>query len=67
MITNMGTIDRGLRIIIGLVLMWYALLAPATGYNWVGWLGVIPLLTALVGNCPLYSVVGVNTCGVKKG
>ena len=66
MATNMGTVDRGLRIIIGLALLWYALLAPATGYNWVGWIGVIPLVTALIGNCPLYSLIGVNTCGVKK-
>jgi len=63
---NVGGIDRVLRIVIGLGLLWYALFAPATGYNWIGWLGVIPLLTALAGNCPLYSIIGVNTCGVKK-
>jgi hypothetical protein len=66
MTTNVGTIDRVLRIIIGLALLWYALLAPATGYNWVGWIGIIPLATALIGNCPLYSIIGVNTCGAKK-
>ena len=66
MTKNIGNVDRALRIIIGLVFLWYALLAPATGYTWVGWLGVIPLLTALVGNCPLYSILGVNSCGVTK-
>lgn len=66
MTTNMGSIDRVIRIIIGLALLWYALLAPATGYNWIGWIGVIPLVTALLGNCPLYSVIGVNTCGAKR-
>lgn len=66
MTTNMGGIDRVLRIVLGLALLWYALLAPATGYNWIGWIGVVPLLTALVGNCPLYSIIGVSTCPVKK-
>jgi hypothetical protein len=47
-------------------LLWYALLAPATGYNWIGWIGVVPLITALIGNCPLYSILGVSTCPVKK-
>lgn len=66
MTTNMGGIDRGLRIVVGLALLWYALLAPATGYNWIGWIGVVPLITALIGNCPLYSMLGVSTCPVKK-
>lgn len=66
MTTNVGTIDRVIRIVIGLGLLWYALMAPATGYNWVGWIGVIPILTALVGSCPLYSILGVSTCPVKR-
>jgi hypothetical protein len=66
MTTNVGTIDRAIRIVIGLGLLWYALLAPATGYNWVGWIGVIPLVTALLGNCPLYSILGVSTCPAKQ-
>lgn len=63
---NVGTIDRAIRIVIGLGLLWYALLAPATGYNWVGWIGVIPIITALVGNCPLYSILGISTCPAKR-
>ena len=64
MTTNVGGIDRVLRIIIGLVLIAYALPLgfPATGWNWVGWIGVIPLATAIFGMCPLYSLVGVSTC-----
>ena len=64
--TNVGSIDRAVRIIAGIALLWYALMAPATGYNWVGWIGIIPLATALIGNCPLYSIIGVSTCPVKK-
>lgn len=66
MSTNVGAIDRVIRIVIGLGLLWYALMAPATGYNWIGWIGVVPLVTALVGNCPLYSILGVSTCQAKQ-
>lgn len=61
---NIGTIDRVLRILVGVVLI--ALTVNGT-IGWWGWLGVIPLLTGLVRTCPAYSLLGVNTCGVKKG
>ena len=65
--TNVGTIDRVLRIIVGLVLIAYAIPLgfPATGWNWVGWIGVIPLVTAIIGNCPLYSILGIKTCSTN--
>jgi hypothetical protein len=66
MSTNVGSIDRVVRIIVGLALLWYALFAAPTGYNWVGWIGVIPIVTALVGVCPLYSILGISTCPVKR-
>lgn len=61
---NIGAIDRALRVIVGLVLLAYAVPIgfPATGWNGVGWIGVIPLLTAVLGTCPLYSVIGLSTC-----
>jgi len=67
---NVGSIDKILRIIIGLVLVGYALaptlgLMPATGYNVYGWVGVIPLGTALLGICPLYSIIGLKTCATR--
>ena len=67
MTKNVGTVDRTLRIILGLVLLGYALKlgVPDTGWNWIGWIGVVPLLTALVGTCPLYSLIGVSTCSTK--
>lgn len=60
---NMGSIDRVARIVIGLVLIAYALQLgfPATGWNWVGWIGVVVILTAFIRYCPLYSVIGVRT------
>lgn len=61
---NIGDIDRILRVIAGLLLIAYAVPIgfPGTGWNWVGWIGVVPLLTALIGVCPLYSIIGVSTC-----
>lgn len=63
---NVGTVDRVLRIIVGLGLLAYAFGYPAqTGWNWVGFIGVVPLLTAAFSTCPLYGLIGVNTCGMK--
>lgn len=61
---NVGTVDRVLRVIIGLLLIAYAIPFgfPATGWNWLGWIGLVPLLTALIGICPLYSVLAISTC-----
>jgi hypothetical protein len=63
MTTNVGTIDRVLRIILGLALIAAALgyLGPQYTTVW-GWIGVIPLVTAFIGWCPAYSVFGIRTC-----
>ncbi len=63
MTINVGTVDRILRVIVGLMLIAFALgyIWPSTGWNWVGWIGVAPILTALFGTCPAYSVLGLST------
>jgi len=63
MTANVGTIDRIARIVIGLALLAFALglIAPGTSWSWVGWIGVVPLLTALFGTCPAYTVLGCST------
>jgi hypothetical protein len=61
--SNVGGIDRIARILVGAVLI--ALAATGT-VAWWGWLGVIPLLTGLAGFCPLYPLLGLNTCPLKK-
>jgi hypothetical protein len=62
--TNEGTVDRALRIGGGLILI--ALAATGTVGAW-GYIGVVPLLTGALGHCPLYSMLGVDTCPVKRG
>ncbi len=64
---NIGNVDRIVRIVIGLLLIAYAIPLgfPNTGWNLVGWIGVIPIITAFVGTCPAYSVLGVSTCAVS--
>ena len=61
---NVGAVELCLRALIVLVLIADAILScfPAAGWNWVGWIGVVPLLTALVGFCPAYVVFGLSTC-----
>lgn len=60
--TNVGNIERGIRILAGLALI--ALAATGT-VGWWGWLGAIPLATGLVGWCPPYALLGMSTCAVK--
>jgi hypothetical protein len=63
MTTNIGGIERIARIVIGLVLIGLA----ATGQVGVwGWLGLLPLVTGLIGWCPPYSLLGINTCKNPK-
>jgi O-antigen ligase len=57
--TNVGGIDRSLRIVAGLVLI--ALAATGTVGVW-GWIGVVPLATGLIGWCPAYLPFGLSTC-----
>lgn len=64
--TNVGTTDRIIRIVAAII---FFALAFTQGGIWVwlgGILGVVMLLTAAVGFCPLYAPFGINTCGVKK-
>ncbi|PTM44041.1 YgaP family membrane protein [Phreatobacter oligotrophus] len=67
MTRNVGTIDRALRVVFGLLLMGWAITGwPTNGYSWIGWIGIVPLLTALVGFCPAYTLLGLSTCPVTK-
>ena len=60
---NSGTIDRALRVILGLALI--ALAATGVVSMW-GYIGVVLVLTGAIGFCPAYTLLGMNTCGLKK-
>lgn len=59
---NEGGFDRVLRVLVGLVLIALVFVGPQTPW---GWVGVVPLLTGLVGFCPAYRLLGINTCRAK--
>lgn len=59
---NVGSLDRLLRIVVGIVLIALVFVGPKTPW---GWVGLVPLLTGLFSTCPLYSLIGVNTCPRK--
>ena len=64
--TNEGTIDRALRIIVGLVLLGMFFMYPGAPWRYWTLLGIVPLATGLMGSCPVYSILGISTCPIKK-
>jgi hypothetical protein len=60
---NVGTIDRTVRIVAGLILVSLVFVGPKT--NW-GWIGILPILTGTFRYCPPYSLLGINTCSMKR-
>lgn len=56
---NVGTLDRLLRVVLGIALIALAWIGSIPA--WLGWIGLIPLLTGVVRTCPLYSVLGIRT------
>lgn len=60
---NEHPIDRGLRIVVGLIGISLIFVGPK---SLLGLFGAIPLLTGLVGSCPLYTLIGINTCPIDK-
>jgi Protein of unknown function (DUF2892) len=59
---NEGQTDRLIRILAGLVLLYFAFTGQFTPWTWIG---VVPLLTGLIGWCPAYSLFGINTCKAR--
>ncbi|ARE81820.1 hypothetical protein RTM1035_08984 [Roseovarius sp. TM1035] len=63
---NVGSIDRALRILFGLALLAGFALNREGAYSWLYLIGIIPLVTGLMSSCPLYSILGLSTCPLKK-
>ncbi len=62
---NIGSIERGLRVVLGLALLAWAIWGTGT-YTWIGWVGIVPLATGLLGWCLPYQLLGINTCPATK-
>jgi hypothetical protein len=62
--TNESSIDRALRVVLGIVVLSLVVVGPRTMW---GLIGLVPLLTGLVGFCPLYRLIGVSTCPAGGG
>lgn len=60
--TNVGGIDKVIRVIVGILLI--ALAAMGIIGVW-GWIGIVPLLTGLFNFCPVYTLFGIKTCKVS--
>ncbi len=66
MTSNVGGIDPVLRIAVGVALVLFALLGPADlTWKWVAYIGIVPILTGLIGRCPAYRLFGLTTCPVR--
>ncbi|MFO1016785.1 MAG: DUF2892 domain-containing protein [Hyphomonadaceae bacterium] len=58
---NEGVVDRVVRVLAGLAILSLVFIGPKTPW---AWFGLVPMLTGLVGFCPAYALLGLNTCGV---
>lgn len=65
--TNVGRIDRVLRILLGLALLAGFFLNADATYRWAYLIGIVPLATGLAGTCPIYTLLGLRTCPLKHG
>ncbi|MFN3746783.1 MAG: DUF2892 domain-containing protein [Hyphomicrobiaceae bacterium] len=63
MTRNIGIVDRAIRAIVGLAAISLAFIGPQTAW---GWLGLVPLATAIIGWCPPYALLGISTCTAKR-
>lgn len=65
--TNVGGIDRILRIVVGAALLLWFFVDQGSGFwHWAKLIGIVPMVTGLMSTCPLYTIVGLSTCPMKK-
>jgi len=62
---NVGMVDKVIRIVLGLGLLSLTVLLDGNA-RWLGLIGIVPLVTGLAGYCPLYTILGLNTCSAKR-
>jgi hypothetical protein len=59
---NEHNVERVIRVVAGVGLLSLVFVGPQT---WLGWFGLVPLVTGLMGSCPLYTLLGINTCPME--
>jgi len=64
--TNVGTIDRIIRAAIGIAALVAFFLLPDASWRWLLLIGIVPLATAVMSSCPIYSILGLSTCPLKR-
>jgi hypothetical protein len=65
--TNVGTVDRVLRGVLGLALLgWFFVDRGEGAWHYAKLIGIVPLATAIFSTCPLYSILGLSTCPIKR-
>lgn len=62
---NVGTVDKAVRIVVGIGLLSLLYFVDSAA-RWWGLIGLVPLLTAIFGYCPLYQVLGLSTCPMER-
>ena len=62
-IKNEGNLDRILRVVVGAIVISLVFVGPQSAW---GWVGLVLLVTGLVGNCPVYSLLGTKSCGINQ-
>ena len=62
---NVGSLDRIVRIVVGLVLLSLPLWLDSS-WRWLGLIGFMPLITGLAVRCPGYRLLGLSTCPIQK-
>ena len=60
---NEGTVDRAVRVIAGLAILSLAFIGPKSPW---GFIGIVPIVTGLLGSCPAYTLLGLSTCPMKQ-
>ena len=62
---NVGSTDKMIRLVMAVALfsLFFVLQGPM---KWLGLIGIVPLATGLLGTCPIYTILGMSTCPVKK-
>ncbi|CCQ72444.1 DUF2892 domain-containing protein [Magnetospira sp. QH-2] len=63
---NVGFLDGFLRVLVGGLLLTFAAVAEGVSYRWVGLIGIVPVLTTMLGWCPAYSILGIKTCPASE-